>query len=269
MDFSTFGWESVHRTVESDIKKEDDVLLVFIHWLLLKHDFVCIGLGETADDTSSNYVVSEILPPGWNSGETYAVRYFDAKKNLFILRGLKNDVNIIFNLIRSKDLNISSLSFNPKEEVKALKGSLESVVPKYKDVGSRVLSSLIRPQVEGKSSENSTQTSKLQEETPLERRDPSSLRVDRRQPDSMGSMFDFGRSDLDPLSSLTNPSRGGMLFNPFGERTRFDPSTGLPGPTLPRGAVPPGARFDPFGPPDADRHFGKPWPPFMGDDMFM
>ncbi|CAH8495032.1 unnamed protein product [Schistosoma turkestanicum] len=65
-------------------------------------------------------------------------------------------------------------------------------------------------------------------------------------------LSDYGRSDLDPLASIGGPSRGGgMILDP----RRIIPDSGLGsgsflgGPdVLPPGAVPPGARFDPFGP---------------------
>ena len=65
--------------------------------------------------------------------------------------------------------------------------------------------------------------------------------------------FGVGRGDLDPLAGGRG---GGMFMDP----SRFpgvvpDPDAGLPG-RLPPGAVPPGARFDPFGPPGPDRSGG-------------
>lgn len=48
---------------------------------------------------------------------------------------------------------------------------------------------------------------------------------------------------------------GGMIVDPLRSGFRqpgIDPSTGLPS-RLPPGAVPPGARFDPFGPVGAGR----------------
>ena len=56
----------------------------------------------------------------------------------------------------------------------------------------------------------------------------------------------IGRGDLDPFAF--DPSgRGGMIFDPFQNYDRRIIPTNLP-----RGAVPPGARFDPFGPPNPD-----------------
>ncbi|EMP33267.1 Proteasome inhibitor PI31 subunit [Chelonia mydas] len=58
--------------------------------------------------------------------------------------------------------------------------------------------------------------------------------------------FAVGGDDLDPFGGR----RGGMIADPLRSgfrRPLIDPSSGLPN-RLPPGAVPPGARFDPFGP---------------------
>lgn len=81
-------------------------------------------------------------------------------------------------------------------------------------------------------------------------------------------MRNVGRGDLDPFGR-----GGGMLFNPPG---RFEPGLpGMPGrPGFPHPGIVPGARFDPFGPPDPDR-IGRAGPnpdhlpPPGYDDMFM
>jgi len=96
--------------------------------------------------------------------------------------------------------------------------------------------------------------------------------------------FTVGRGDLDPLAAGAG---GGMMFDPL--RSGF-PGGGVGGPRgrgqpwLPSGSVVPGARFDPFGPPDLDRSgnvnpFGSGQyrsgpdpdhlPPPGYDDMFM
>lgn len=61
-----------------------------------------------------------------------------------------------------------------------------------------------------------------------------------------------------------------MLFNPFQGARNRPPIN----PHLPPGAVPPGARFDPFGPPGTGGRFARPdndheLPPHGADDMFM
>lgn len=73
-----------------------------------------------------------------------------------------------------------------------------------------------------------------------------------------------GGADLDPFHGGVG---GGMLmdprelFGPGGRSRGPDPGTGPfgSGPRLPPGSLPPGARFDPFGPP-APGPRGGPWP---------
>ncbi|XP_067324365.1 proteasome inhibitor PI31 subunit isoform X2 [Anolis sagrei] len=86
--------------------------------------------------------------------------------------------------------------------------------------------------------------------------------------DPMGP-FAVGGEDLDPFGGRS----GGMIFDPLRSGYRnpgIDPSSGLPT-RLPPGSVPPGARFDPFGPPGANRSGPNPdhLPPPNYDDMFM
>lgn len=80
---------------------------------------------------------------------------------------------------------------------------------------------------------------------------------------------DVGRGDLDPFGR-----GGGMIFNPPG----LHGPLGNLGPLGPmgrrlRGPVPPGARFDPFGPPGPNNRMGPDNDHFRApggyDDMFM
>lgn len=93
---------------------------------------------------------------------------------------------------------------------------------------------------------------------------PAPFRIEQ-QPNRFYPPNDVGRGDLDPLGR----GGGGMLYNP--------PDLNNIMPRFPNLARPPGARFDPFGPPDADPlragrrpnsndHFR---PPDYYDDMFM
>ncbi|OTF82520.1 proteasome inhibitor PI31 subunit-like protein [Euroglyphus maynei] len=63
----------------------------------------------------------------------------------------------------------------------------------------------------------------------------------------------IGRGDLDPLGRTS----GGMIFDPF-SGNRFRPELGPPS-NMPRGALPPGARYDPMGP-TAETRFSGPDP---------
>uniref|UniRef100_A0A8D2IA88 Proteasome inhibitor PI31 subunit n=1 Tax=Urocitellus parryii TaxID=9999 RepID=A0A8D2IA88_UROPR len=81
--------------------------------------------------------------------------------------------------------------------------------------------------------------------------------------------FAVGGEDLDPFGCR----RGGMVVDPLRSgfpRALIDPSSGLPN-RLPPGAVPPGARFDPFGPIGTSPSGPNPdhLPPPGFDDMYL
>lgn len=44
---SIFGWDLLYRTVEQDIKNNQDILLALTHFVLVSNGFKCIGLGES------------------------------------------------------------------------------------------------------------------------------------------------------------------------------------------------------------------------------
>ena len=82
--------------------------------------------------------------------------------------------------------------------------------------------------------------------------DPLRVGPPQRATQPYASPDNYGRSDLDPFGGF-DPLRsgpggsGGIIFDPFRGSNR----PRIPG-NLPPGAVPPGARFDPFGPPMPD-----------------
>uniref|UniRef100_A0AC11BYK1 Proteasome inhibitor subunit 1 n=1 Tax=Ovis aries TaxID=9940 RepID=A0AC11BYK1_SHEEP len=92
--------------------------------------------------------------------------------------------------------------------------------------------------------------------------------VDFHRCDPLGP-FAVGGEDLDPFGCR----RGGMIVDPLRSgfpRALIDPSSGLPN-RLPPGAVPPGARFDPFGPIGTSPSGPNPdhLPPPGYDDMYL
>lgn len=276
-----FGWDLTFKTVERDIKRKSDVIIAFIHWNLTKRGFRSIGIGDERT-LSGDEDKSELLPTGWNDKENYALRYVLDNK-LFILHGLNTDGNLIVNLMRSEDLAVSNIAVKIDDTVKYLSGPIEKMMPNHKELIYNVKRDLIDTVTERATVTTETQTSRSDSNTRRPPEDP--LRVPPRPmpgvnpdtPDLWGMppprLPNIGSSDLDPFA----PGGGGMLFNPFDPRRDIEnPGLGIPG-GLPRGAVPPGARFDPFGPlggpmpgrrpapPDAD-HLP---PPGFNDNMFM
>ncbi|XP_075976299.1 proteasome inhibitor PI31 subunit-like isoform X2 [Anticarsia gemmatalis] len=275
-----FGWDLTFKTVEKDVKRKADVIVAFIHWNLTKRGFRSIGIGDERT-LSGDEERSELLPTGWNDKDNYALRYVFENK-LFILHALSTDGNLIINLMRSEDLAVSNIALKIDDTVKEQKGSIDKMIPSHKELIYQVKRDLIDTVTEKSTVTAETQTSRPESSN---RRPEDPLRVPGRpgivsDPPGLWTASpphipSLGRSDLDPFAPSGS---GGMLYNPFEPRRDIEnPGLGIPG-GLPRGAVPPGARFDPFGPPggpmpgarrpappDAD-HLP---PPGFNDNMFM
>ncbi|XP_033209628.1 proteasome inhibitor PI31 subunit [Belonocnema kinseyi] len=278
---NTFGFELLNKIYDSQVTKKEDVLILFVHWYFIKNGFRCIGLGDskTHDPAEKG---SELLPEGWNQQPNYTLRYVLNDK-LYILLGTKSEADFLLNLLRVEGHEASSIQFPIEATVMDLHGPLQTLIPTYQTVLGSVEKDLLSP-IHSSTAEISTQTS--QSANPDRQRLADILTVGPPQrpvptlppwnPDN--DLRGIGRSDLDPLA----PGGGGMLFDPFGPRPGGHPlrpggtgGLGVPG-RLPSGSVPPGARFDPFGPPDILRPrppSGRPdndhLPPPGYDDMFM
>ncbi|XP_014207755.1 proteasome inhibitor PI31 subunit isoform X2 [Copidosoma floridanum] len=247
----TFGFELIHKLSASQINKKEDVLVLLVHWHLVKNGFKCLGSGDATIGPSEEG--SELLPEGWSQELNYSLRYIKEAK-LYILMAVKSDNDLIFNFLKVESHAVSNVQF-PIDTVKALQGPLAVLVPDYEQVLNSLKINLIEPVSTGSGVEVSTQTSESQTNRPRRDPDDDPLRVGPPHrpigqvmpghPLGPANPFDIGRDDLDPFRQ----GRGGMLFDPFSRGPNIHPSPGIgiPG-RLPRGSVPPGARFDPFGP---------------------
>lgn len=265
-----FGFELVYKTLEGSIQAKSDVLIAVIHWYLLKNSFRNVGLGD--DKTLSEAdEKSELLPDGWNNNpHSYSLRYVN-NGQLYILHGIDSDGTMIVNLLHVKSMNVSNTTFQIEDTVKALKGSMTTLVPGAATVLDRVRKELLLPVFESNRKDGETQTKANPEKTErVDVRPSNPLLVGPRfgpvGSDPLG-LGNVGRGDLDPFAR-----GGGMIFEPPGG---FNPLANLrrPGPS----GIVPGARFDPFGPtvgtnprafrnPDPDPDH---MPPPGYDDMFM
>lgn len=271
-----FGWDLLYKSVKEDINADTDILICFTHLLLISNGFKCVGIGESKN-LDGIEEESESLPKGWN--DNYALRYMHRGK-LFTLKGTKRGHAVTINLINVADRKGTFIDLNT-DVIKQRSDSLPSMIPEYTQLFETIKSKLINGVLKtNKSKDIACQTTP---QTPDCRRD-SAGRSDVLPPMSpllepthqprlqFVDPMNVGRSDLDPFGSLGQMPGGGMIFvPPQGPDYRHGPNVGVP-----RGSLPPGARFDPFRPPDVDRNIRRPhnpdndeMPPPGFDDMYM
>ncbi|XP_034951896.1 proteasome inhibitor PI31 subunit [Chelonus insularis] len=253
-----FGFELLNKLVDDQLQKKEDVIILFVHWFLIKNGFKCIGLGDSKT-FEQNEEGSEILPEGWSQQNHYALRYLK-NGELYIFLGRRSDNNLLLNFLptNSTDNEVSNVKFPIETTVNSTHGPLSTLIPTYQDVINKISKELIEPVCPEFTKETSTQTLAETSQNPQElNRDHLQIGPQRLpQRPLIGNVYGVGRRDLDPFGGI-GPRDGGMLFDPFhpGGRLNIDPLRpgGLGGPNLPPAAIPPGARFDPFGPPDVNR----------------
>ncbi|XP_063700030.1 proteasome inhibitor PI31 subunit [Culicoides brevitarsis] len=267
MSDQIFGWELTYKSVESSLESSTDVIITFIHFILLKNKFKCIGIGDDKTLTEADKAAqSELLPDGWNHmGGIYKLRY-TCNDKLYILQAMLSEDLFIANLLDAETLNLSNVALVVRDTVTEENRTAANAIKSPSEILDRITKELVEPVFKGTQSSTQTQTEP--------RRDPllaDPLRVGpSRQPNPLldvnPSFPGIGRGDLDPFGR-----GGGMLFDPrsdLGPLGPFGPRR--PG-SNPMPGAPPGSRFDPFGPPRPDRFEPNPdhFRPPGYDDMFM
>ncbi|KAI8979785.1 PI31 proteasome regulator N-terminal-domain-containing protein [Mycotypha africana] len=261
------------------LKNPYDAIAVATHAIMLDVGFRFAGIGDDARQEGDGQTVK--LPEGWNSNgpHSYNFRYSHPQSSLtFIIKvvrlgdkcvilglGIGDNKTAILDVLTE---DYTSESFYPYDSTKneplvhgfISSSRFEDFIKSYKlNILQRLIPGLNKPGYEDTSSREETR----QRHFPPPSNIPSQPSGDHPTP-----MFpDVGSSDLNPLGNdgigggVSMPGRGsGMYVGPdhpiFGSRSGDDleDPTGIYGgpQPLPRGAVPPGARFDPIGP------FGRP-----------
>ncbi|KAJ6650444.1 hypothetical protein lerEdw1_007707 [Lerista edwardsae] len=271
------GLELLYHSVAADISCPQDALLCYLHWKLLTHHYRCLGAGE---QPSTNDRKSEMLPTGWNADkDLYTLRYKlkDDSREL-LLKGIMMDGSMILNVMDPKSQKVADLTLKVIDYINPQHlADFDKVYKNTDELQTQVVHHIISPFEATKEQGGPREPKRERNPSPPNPPDHDPLWVSPRHPhgshqphwpDPLGP-FAVGGEDLDPFG----PRRGGMISDPL--RSGFpnpiiDPSAGLPN-RLPPGAVPPGARFDPFGPPGASRGRPNPdhLPPPDYDDMFM
>ncbi|XP_019870480.2 proteasome inhibitor PI31 subunit [Aethina tumida] len=271
---SLFGWDLLYSSVKDDINSNEDILVCLTHLVLVSNGFKCIGIGESKVIDGSE-TKSEALPKGWN--DDYTLRYV-LQGRLYNLKGTIIDDTIMINLFRVDERTVSMIQLD-RSAVQQRNGNLDEMIPDQENLVDLIKKQLIENvTVSKRSRESSSQTEPAAPQHPpyfVESVDPvRSILVDGRRPPN------YGRADLDPFNGM-DPLRGppGLIRPNGGGGMLFQPPPGLPylPPGTPPGAIPPGARYDPFRPPnvgfpprrDPNRPDNDEFPPPGYDDMFM
>lgn len=271
-----FGWEMLYKLTRSAMKTKQDVLICLTHWTLIRRGFRCGGLGYDPQLPQADEL-SELLPEGWNSNPPYKLRYV-YEDTLYLLCGMiVESGDVIINLNRTIDEEVNGISFE-LNEIKQVEGTLSEMIPTYLNMIRRIHDEVLNPFLNAESlKDSSSQTSEsfLDSTTtsPTLRNYPNN---DVNVPVPMGPQFPFGGNigidDFMPLGGIGG--HGGMLFQGPGMGLRPN----RPDPGMPRGALPPGARYDPIRPmfqprPSSSQPTFNPdydhMPPPGSDDMFM
>ncbi|XP_022101501.1 proteasome inhibitor PI31 subunit-like [Acanthaster planci] len=285
------GLELLYTSVKNQIRSQYDALVCCLHWNMVHSGFKCVGLGEEASGQKS-----ELLPSAWNEGtcDVYTLRYQPIEgTDFYLLKVIRMDDTLLVHLLREKDERVSNLSLETSEYVEVDNlGDFNRMFKNIDKLQQEFKSELMDKLKETNStSRQSPRDTPSQQSTRSQEDDTDPLRIPRRQPNQDGrpdwgqprNPFVVGEGDLDPFSRappgmLMDPTRSG--FPQPGYPGGYRGGLGMPG-RLPRGAVPPGARFDPVGPPNPDgglpnpqgRYRGEPdpdhEPPPGFDDMFM
>jgi proteasome inhibitor subunit 1 (PI31) len=233
----------------SHIRKKQDAVVCFVHSWMLTKDFKCIGKGE--EIPKENIRKSDMLPPGWSADDIYSLIYQrQTTGDIYLLKIVNFDNTLLLHLMRIKDSKVSSTEVHPSDYVTNNLSSYDAAFHKQSldSFGKRLTGELLGL------FEEKPKSVPREKARDADRNQPDPLRVPYCRPDwqQPANPMSIGRSDLDPLAGGMG---SGMIFDPM--RTGFPsyggPGRGTGGPNiLPRGAVPPGARFDPFGPPAPD-----------------
>lgn len=266
------GLELLYSLVKDQLQSKQDCVVAAIHCLLVNENLQCVGIGEEFSDGDTK---TELLPKNWNQNqEVYTLRYTSKDgKNKFLIKIVKAGQVIHANIVLNEDI-ASAMSVNMDKHIADDFSDFSSTYLDLECLSAAfrrdILEKLIEPPKDGAASTSNSAgnnnqpqaqqqpaTSPLREPFPVPRPDnPNRHQLPPGYPFPLVNGPVVGGRDMDPLGR----GAGGMFVDPF------DPDIGPlrrgpPSALMPWGAVPPGARFDPYGPPGPNR--GRPNPDHM------
>lgn len=253
------------------LQSKQDCVVAVIHCLLINENLQCVGVGDEWPATDS--VATELLPDNWNSNQNvYSLRYSSKdKQSRVLLKAVQMEHILMIDAVMNEDavaslpVQVDNYVSDDFSEYSSAYKDLESLVESFrkeiienlkkskekKDIPSPPRGTSVIPDPPQPSKSPFEYEDPRDPFQPL--RPPRNPRSDNRDIDPLMERPRFprvGGRDLDPFGGSGG---GGMFIDPsdFGIPSRPTlPQFGVGGPGgLPRGAVPPGARFDPFMPP--------------------
>jgi len=281
------------------LKNTHEAVVVLIHVAMKHFGFRCVGTTEASRDESG---VEDFTPKDWNkSSDCYVFTYKHTKSSMhFVLKCLVMGESLIINGTALEDKKVHSVDIDVQDYTRK-NTELTDYNGLYKDAGqllrkfkSEVIDKMFPGiQKQGFDAPAATTTNDTRREDrrdPLRdysseerRRDPlrDYTSEDRRRapyvPIGSGDLYpDMGGFHIPPVPGMgIFPGGGGsvvgpghpMFSDPYSDPYNSDPLR------LPGRRPPPGARYDPFGPPMRN-HFGDPNPddfppPGFGGNMYL
>ncbi|KAH7980441.1 hypothetical protein HPB49_016220 [Dermacentor silvarum] len=278
-----FALELLFKSCNESLQSKEDALIVLAHYLLVRNRKRCAGIGESWG--SDQHCTTELLPPGWNENQgLYTIRYISAQNNeRYLLKAARVDNSLLICVLRfvrdaiflpraslvSKNLvwiqpsrvtvflpakagvllNIkedktASTSLNVgkyvSEEYKDCSRAFKDLNAVVEKVNREVINVLEHSESEISGFRGASPATSHERVLGMLTGQPSVEWPRAQEPARLGLR------DLDPF--FGGYSGGGMIMDPRELTRPLHPNPGATIPGLPRASVPPGARFDPFGP---------------------
>ncbi|XP_077296486.1 proteasome inhibitor PI31 subunit-like isoform X2 [Arctopsyche grandis] len=129
-----FGWELLYDGIKDEITKKCEILLVFVHWILISNGAKCLGCNNILElKNSEKKSGRETLPDGWNhKKDKYTLRYV-INNRLFILYGVDCDEIFLLNWLNVSRKVTANVVINIESTVKSLSGPLDVILPDYQE----------------------------------------------------------------------------------------------------------------------------------------
>lgn len=96
-----FGFELCLKAHSEDIKNRADIILIMVHWRLLRHSFLCVG-----DVHYIHSVPSELIPLnlGWNGDDNSYLVFYAYKRQMYRLAVVCQDKLLTLKLWSEKTI---------------------------------------------------------------------------------------------------------------------------------------------------------------------